>query len=59
MLENYPDVLKVKDIQEILNIGKSAALRLLSKGGITCFKIGRCYKIPKKCVIDYIESMIK
>lgn len=56
MFKDYPDVLNVKQLCEILHIGKNSAYELLSSGEIKSRKIGRKYLIPKICVIDFINS---
>lgn len=54
MFNSYPDVLSVKQLCEILDIGKNTAYRLLQSGEIKSIKIGKVYKIPKKTLKDYI-----
>ena len=56
MLENYPDILNLKSLCEVLNIGRNAGLKLLQSKQIKSFRIGLTYKIPKQSIIDYIES---
>ncbi len=56
MLENYPDVLEVKDICSILRIGRKTAYQLLNSGKIPHRRIGRIYKIRKDAVIDYLQK---
>ena len=58
MSENYPDMLTIKQLKEILNIGQNKALAILHNGKIQYFRIGRSVKIPKKAVLDYIEKSI-
>ena len=54
MFNSYPDVLSVKQLCEVLDIGKNTAYRLLQSGEIKSIKIGKVYKIPKKSLKDYI-----
>lgn len=56
MLDNFNDIMTVKDLQKALKIGRNVALRILQNGEIKSFRIGLSYKIPKKSVIEYIES---
>ncbi len=56
MFNSYPDVLSVKQLCEILDIGKNTAYRLLQSGEIKSIKIGKVYKIPKKSLKDYIAK---
>ena len=55
MFENYPDVVEVDDIRKMLGgISKKLAYRLLSDQEIRSVRVGRTYKIPKICVIEYL-----
>ncbi len=56
MLKEYRDVLKVKDLCEILGLSKNMVYNLLKSNTIRSLKTGRKYLIPKQCVIDYLES---
>lgn len=47
MLENYPDVLKVEDIAEILRVGRNTSYNLINSQAIKSIKIGRNIRIPK------------
>lgn len=58
MFKEYPDILGVNDLKEMLNIGRNSALTLLQNKTIKSFRIGKCYKIPKISVIGYINSQI-
>lgn len=51
---DYPDVVSISQLKEMLGIGKSVAYRLVQTNKIKSFRIGRIYKIPKKYIIDYI-----
>ena len=55
MLDSYPDVLSVKDIQAILGICKATAYRLVNENVIRSMRIGRSIKIPKQAVINYLQ----
>ena len=54
MFNSYPDILSVKQLCEVLDIGKNTAYKLLQSGEIKSIKIGKVYKIPKKEVEKYI-----
>ena len=56
MFNSYPDVLSVKQLCEVLDIGKNTAYRLLQSGEIKSIKIGKVYKIPKKYLKQYISK---
>lgn len=57
-LEDYGDVLSPKDVHDILGIGFNKTYSLLKTGEIKNFKVGRDRKIPKRCLIEYIDRMI-
>ena len=59
MLNNYNDILTVRELCEILLIGKNTAYKLLKSGEIKYVKIGHVYKIPKKYVKEYILKFTK
>lgn len=48
MFSEYPDVITVEQLMEILHIGKNAAYSLLKSGEIRTIRIGRRYIIPKQ-----------
>lgn len=54
MFREYPDVLTVKDLQRALNIGHNEAYRLVKEKEISSIRIGRIYRIPKQCLLDYV-----
>ena len=55
-LSEYPDVLTIYELMEILHIGKNNAYKLVKENKIHSHRIGRCYRIPKSCVYDYLKS---
>lgn len=55
MFENYPDVVEVDDLRKMLGgISKKLAYRLLAEQEIRSVRVGRSYKIPKVCIIEYL-----
>jgi len=57
MFSEYPDVITVEQLMEMLHIGKNAAYALLKSGEIRTIRIGRRYIIPKQSIITYISSI--
>lgn len=55
MFKNYPDVVSVRELQQMLNIGKNTAYNLLKNKTIESIRIGRVHKIPKGSVIKYLK----
>ena len=53
--EDCPDVVEVDDLRRMLGgISRKLAYRLLADQEIKSVRIGRTYKIPKLCVIEYL-----
>ena len=55
-LQNYPDVLSVKDIQMILGIGTSKAYDLAKSGAFHTVCIGPLIKIPKQSFLQWLNG---
>ena len=53
---NFKDVVKVKDLQKMLGIGRNLAYELLSTNQIKSIKSGNLILIPKQNVIDYLNK---
>jgi excisionase family DNA binding protein len=54
-LKDYPDVLTVKQLAQVLGIGRNTAYELLQNNEIKHRRIGTRYLIPKQCVIDFLR----
>ena len=55
MFEDYPDVVDINGLCKMLGgISRKLAYRLLTNQDIRSARIGRSYKIPKICVIEYL-----
>jgi excisionase family DNA binding protein len=55
MFENYPDVVTVPELADMLKIGRNTAYELVRAGIIPSVKIGRRQiRISKQAVIAYI-----
>ena len=50
------DIISLEELCEWLMVGRTTASRLLHSGSIKAFKINRIWKIPRSCVIDYINE---
>ena len=57
MFQDYPDVLDLRQVSEILQISTKTGSRLLRDGTIKSLKIGNSYRIPKPYLISYINSL--
>ena len=55
LFKDYPDVVKVKELKEMLpRMGKNKIYDLLKDNKIYSKKIGRDYYIPKVSIIKYL-----
>lgn len=55
-LSQYKDVLTVKDIMEILQIGRNSAYKLVNSGSFRILKIGKQIRIPKASLEKYLNG---
>lgn len=56
MLKDYPDVLTVKQVAEVLGICENSVYRLINSKAIGFKRVGRKILVPKVCLIDYLTS---
>ena len=55
MFRDYPDVVSVEQMSEMLGISTKTAYRLLKNNEIKHFRVGRTYKIPKLHILSYLQ----
>ena len=53
MFPDYPDIVTVKQLREMIGVSRALAYKLISDGEIQAVKIGTSLKIPKASVINY------
>lgn len=56
--KEYPDILSVTMVKEILSIQDSKMYQLIRSKEIKAAKIGKDYKIPKKSLVDYLNKIM-
>lgn len=56
IFKDYPNIVDTAQLQEMLNVGRNTALKLLGSGEIKSIRIGNKYKIPKVYVIEYLNK---
>ena len=54
MLKDYPDVMNIEQMCEILSVGTKTGYKLLKDGKICCLKVRRAYRIPKAHLFTYL-----
>ena len=60
LFPEYPDIVTVKELREMLGISRKLAYKLIDYGYIHAVKIGTTLKIPKISVINYVmEKEVK
>jgi excisionase family DNA binding protein len=55
IFRDYPDVVDVEQMSEMLGISTKTAYKILKENQIEHFKIGRTYKIPKINILHFIK----
>ena len=55
MLKDYPDVMDINHVSEVLGVSTKTCYRLLQSGAIMCLKVGRSYRIPKTHLLSYLK----
>lgn len=59
MFEGYRDIVTVKELAEMLCIGRNTAYELVRANIVPNVKIGRQVRITKEAVIEYIRRQNK
>ena len=54
MFKTYPDVVSVQHLQEMLGVCRKHAYQLVQQNKIRSVRVGRNYRIPKLCVVEYL-----
>lgn len=56
MFPDYPDIVTVRQLTEMLGISRTMAYSLIADGEIQAVMIGISYKIPKVSVINFVMN---
>ena len=57
MFPEYPDIVTVRQLREMLGISRQLAYDLINDGELQqAIKIGNSFKIPKVSVIDFVTE---
>ena len=57
MFTEYDEILSIKDVMEILHIGKNSVYSLLKSNEIRNIRVGKRYIVPKQSVINFITAI--
>lgn len=55
MYENIPEIMTLKECQQILKVGKNTMLKLLHTKQIEGFKIGSRWKVKKESLVEFLR----
>lgn len=58
MFSDYPDVVNIHQLMEMLQVGRTTAYKLIADGTIKSFRLRKNYKIPKVNIINYIMEEV-
>ena len=56
MFPDYPDIVTVAQLQEMLHISRQLAYALINSGQIPALKVGNSFRIPKIRVIEFVTK---
>lgn len=56
--KDYPDIVNVEQMTEMLRIGRNTAYKLLDTNEIKSIRIGRTHRIPKMNIIAYLNREV-
>ena len=55
VLTDYPDVLDVKKVSEILRVSTKTVYGKIRKGSLSSFQAGREFRVPKVSLMEYMK----
>ena len=55
MLEKISEILTLKEVRQILKIGKNKALTLVNSGELRAFKLGGDWRVSREELIKYLR----
>lgn len=58
MFDEYPDIVGIEELCEMLKIGKNTAYKLINDNMIFSIRIGRIIKIPKRFIIEFCMKSV-
>jgi excisionase family DNA binding protein len=55
VFKEYPDVLDVKQVSDLMGVSTKTVYKLLNTNVISFLKVGREYRIPKITLMQYLK----
>ena len=59
MFNNDYDIMTIDKVCDYLDVWYNTVYKLLSSGKLGAFRIGNRWKIPRKCVDEYVDKSVK
>lgn len=59
IFREYPDVLNVEQVSNILNVSKKTVYKIVKDGSLSCLKVGREIRVPKYFLMKYLNIVEK
>ena len=56
LLKEYPVVLSISEVAEILNVSPATVRRHIKNNELPYVKVGRLVRIPKARLVDYLSQ---
>ena len=53
-LNQYPDILTIKDCQDILQVSRGTILRLLHEDELPAFRVGNRWRVRRESMLAFI-----
>jgi excisionase family DNA binding protein len=57
LLTDYPDVLNIQQVSDILGVCAKTTYKLARDKKLEYIKVGRAIRIPKVCLLKYLNQM--
>ncbi|GHV40111.1 hypothetical protein FACS189490_04820 [Clostridia bacterium] len=57
MFDGYSDVVTVKDLEKMLDVGRNTAYNLIKSGEVGSIKVKSQIRIPKESVIAFVKGI--
>lgn len=54
MFEDYPEIMRVEDVQKALGIGRITVYRLIQNKKLNCVRFGKIIRVPKISLIEFV-----
>ena len=56
MVEDMAEALTIAEVSERLRVNRRTVYALISRGELRAKRVGRVWRVPKRALLDYLES---